>query len=446
VTLMVMSLMASILAAIPAWLFWKNLSAYQPPPRPARGATLSHVSVLIPARNEEQTIRAAVAAALASEGVELEVVVLDDDSEDETAAIVRYLAGSDNRVRLLNGPELPDGWCGKQHACWVLARGASSELLFFQDADVRLAPEGLARMVAFLEQSGADLVSGIPCQETGTYLEYMVIPLIHFLLLGFLPIERMRASRDPAYGAGCGQLFLARRSSYDRAGGHAAIRGTLHDGIKLPRAFRAAGLTTDLCDATQIARCRMYRGGRALWDGLAKNAYEGLGTATLIVPISLLLLLGQVLPIVLVGLTIWRGSWAVLPAMLALACSYYPRLAGLSRFRQSILGALLHPVGIVVILAIQWWSLLRRALGRPSRWKGRKYGSFTLSTSLGTNRLPEQSDAEIARHASVATVLPPRTRSSRLFRTVRALRAIIMERPIRSGRKMLGQSAEERTR
>jgi hypothetical protein len=371
---MVISLIAMILAAIPAWLFRRNLSAYQPPPAPAGGASLPRVSVLIPARNEEQTIQAAVAAALASEGVEVEVVVLDDQSEDETATIVRRLADCDDRVRLLDGPGLPDGWCGKQHACWVLAHGASFEWLLFQDADVRLTPGGLARMVAFLEESGADLASGIPSQETGTLLEHLVIPLIHFVLLGFLPIKRMRASRDPAYGAGCGQLFLARRSSYDRAGGHAAIRSTLHDGLELPRAFRAAGLKTDLCDATQVARCRMYRGGRALWNGLAKNADEGLGTATLIVPLTLLLLFGQVLPIVLVGITMWRWSLAALPAIVALMCSYYPRLAGLARFPQPFLAALLHPLGILVILAIQWWSLLRRALGRPSHWKGRRYG------------------------------------------------------------------------
>jgi hypothetical protein len=371
---MVISLIALILAAIPAWLFRKNLSAYQPPPAPAGGASLPRVSVLIPARDEERTIRAAVAAALASEGVQLEVVVLDDQSEDDTATIVRRLAERDDRLRLLNGPELPDGWCGKQHACWVLAHNASYELLLFQDADVRLAPEGLARMVGFLEGSGADLVSGIPSQETGTFLEHLVIPLIPFMLLGFLPIKRMRASRDPAYGAGCGQLFLARRSSYDRAGGHAAIRSTLHDGIKLPRAFRAAGLKTDLCDATPVARCRMYRGGRELWDGLAKNADEGIGTATLIVPFTLLLLFGQVLPIVLVGVTMWRWSLAALPAILALVCSYYPRLASRVRFPQPFLAALLHPIGILVILLIQWWSFLRRALGRPSRWKGRRYG------------------------------------------------------------------------
>ena len=197
---MVLALIALVLAAIPAWLFWRNLSAYQPPPSPAAWGSLPRVSVLIPARNEEQTIQAAVEAALASEGVELEVVVLDDQSEDATAAIVRRLAERDARVRLLNGPELPDGWCGKQHACWVLASSASYDLLLFLDADVRLASEGLARMVAFLQESGADLVSGIPFQETGTLLEHLVIPLIHFVLLGFLPMRRMRAAGTPPMG------------------------------------------------------------------------------------------------------------------------------------------------------------------------------------------------------------------------------------------------------
>ena len=369
-----LTLVAVTLAALPAWLFVRNLCAYLPPPHPVDGAAPPRVSVLIPARNEEQSIQAAVEAALASEGVELEILVLDDHSEDATAAIVRQLAEHDGRVRLLNGSDLPDGWCGKQHACWVLAHSASSDLLLFQDADVRLTSQGLARMAAFLEASGADLVSGIPFQETVTLLERLVIPLIHFVLLGFLPIRQMRASRDPAYGAGCGQLFLARRSSYERAGGHAVIRSTLHDGIKLPRAFRAAGLKTDLCDATDLARCRMYRSGGELWRGLAKNASEGLGAVGLIVPTTLLLVFGQVLPVVLVGLSIRRSSEAVLPAMAAVMCSYYPRIAGAVRFRQPVLAALLHPVGILIVLAIQWCSLLRRALGRPQSWKGRTYG------------------------------------------------------------------------
>lgn len=378
-----LTLLAAGLAAVPAWVFRRNLQAYRPPPAPVAGAPSPRVSVLIPARNEEESIQAAVEAALASTGVELEVVVLDDHSRDATAAVVRRLARRDPRVRLLDAPELPPGWCGKQHACWVLAGAAAHDLLLFVDADVRLAPDGLARLTAFLRQSGADLVSGIPFQETGSLAERVVIPLIHFVLLGFLPLGRMRARRDPAYGAGCGQLFLARRRGYEQAGGHATIRATLHDGINLPRAFRRAGLLTDLCDATAIARCRMYRGAGELWHGLAKNASEGLGAPRLIVPSTLILLLGQVLPPFLLAWSLWSPTAAVVPAAVATALSYYPRLAGVGRFGQPLRGALLHPIGVLALLTIQWQSLLGHALGRPKAWKGRSYAPRQPELGVG---------------------------------------------------------------
>jgi hypothetical protein len=320
---------------------------------------------------------------LASEDIDLEVIVLDDHSDDATASIVRQLATTDSRVRLLDGPELPTGWCGKPFACWNLAKEASFDLLLFLDADVRLSPSGLARMVAFQQQSAADLVSGIPFQETRTLAEQLVIPIIQFVLLGFLPIRRMRASHNPAFGAGCGQLFLARRSSYERAGGHAAIRTTLHDGIELPRSFRGVGLTSDLFDATPVARCRMYRGLGELWRGLTKNAIEGLGAPALVVPSTLFLFLGQVSPVALLGLAIWYSPAAAWPAAAATACAYYPRLAGVIRFGQPVAGAILHPIGALILLAIQWHAWLARVLRRPRTWKGRVYGKAVAGPRTG---------------------------------------------------------------
>jgi hypothetical protein len=258
----------------------------------------------------------------------------------------------------------------------VLAGLASHPILAFLDADVRLDLQGLSRAVAFLEESGADLVSGVPCQETGTLLEKLLIPLIHFILLGFLPLGRMRASRHPAYGAGCGQLFLARREAYDWAGGHAAIRETLHDGIRLPRAFRTAGLATDLFDATDVAACRMYRSARDVWSGLAKNAVEGLAAPRTIVPATVLLFGGQVMPLLLcvAGLAGLISPAALALAVLATAAAYGPRLAAVRRFRQSALGAILHPLGVTLFLVIQWYALLRWLIGKPATWKGRGYG------------------------------------------------------------------------
>jgi hypothetical protein len=376
-SLEILAAVACILALIPAVMFSRNLYAYTPPPRPepVPESDLPAVSVLIPARNEAASIRAAVAAALRSQDVNLEVLVLDDHSTDATARMVRDMASHETRLRLLSAPPLPPGWNGKQHACAVLATQARHALLVFVDADVRLHPYGLARLAAFLDASGADLVSGVPRQETGTFLERLNIPLIHFLLLGFLPIWRMRQSRHPAYGSGCGQLFMARREAYEKAGGHAAIKSSLHDGLTLPRAFRAAGLLTDLCDATTVATCRMYRSARDVWHGLAKNATEGLAAPRLIVPATLLLLGGQVLPVVLCGVGLAGGlsPLAFALALLGVMAAYSPRLQGLWRFEQSWWSAVLHPLGVLMLLAIQWYAWGRARCGRPTTWKGRAY-------------------------------------------------------------------------
>lgn len=363
-----LAIAATLCALIPAILFLRNLRRFAPPPEP--GGRRPPVSVLIPARNEERSIRDSVTAALRSRWMELEVIVLDDHSEDRTAEIVLEIAREDPRVRLETAPPLPSGWCGKQHACHALSRLARHPVLVFLDADVRLAPDGLARSVAFLERSGAGLASGFPRQETVTFLERLLLPLIHFVLLGFLPMGWMRRSLRPSYGAGCGQLFVTWRDDYDRAGGHAAIRASLHDGISLPRAFRRAGIATDLFDATEIAVCRMYHDAEEVWRGLAKNATEGVASPGRILPVTALLTAGQVLPFLL----LLPFGWAAVPAVLA---AWLPRWIAVRRFRQPLDGALLHPLGIFIFLAVQWYALGRQLLGRPAGWKGRAYSPST---------------------------------------------------------------------
>ena len=380
------------LALLPAVMFLRNLKLYTVPELRQRdeasGAVSTvGISVLIPARNEEAGIEHAVRAALASEGVNVEVIVLDDHSTDRTAEIVRAIAATDNRVRLETAPQLPEGWCGKQHACFALSGLARYDVMIFVDADVRLDRMVAVQSVSFLKRSGAGLVSGVSRQVTETLSEELLIPLIHFLLLGFLPMARMRASTHPAYGAGCGQLFVTDRASYRASGGHshALVRASLHDGVTLPRAYRTAGIKTDLFDATQAAHCRMYRGFSQVWLGLAKNATEGLASPKMIVPVTVLLLGGQVLPMVLLG---WSAvQWAVagcgcdplaiilgaLAAAAACVLAYLPRVVGVSRFEQSPIGALLHPVGIVMLLMIQWYALLRKLLGKPVSWRARSY-------------------------------------------------------------------------
>lgn len=366
-----LAVIAFVLAAIPCVLFLRNLRLYVAP----TAATHDHVkavSVLIPARNEESNIAPAMESVLANRDVELELIVLDDHSTDGTAAMVRGVMQRDSRVRIESAPPLPTGWCGKQHACSVLSTHAHHPWLVFMDADVRLAPDALRRMASFAHDKQVSLVSGVPRQELGTFWEKLLIPLIHFVLLGYLPISRLRRGTDPAYAAGCGQLFMVRADDYQRCGGHAGIRSSMHDGIKLPRLFRSAGFKTDLFDATSLASCRMYQSGGEVMAGLGKNATEGLASASRIVPITLLLLIGQVLPFVMLGL-----PGISVPARLAFSaaalCAWLPRWLAVHRFQQSWLGAVLHPLGMVVLLAIQWVAFFRSLAGRPATWRGRTY-------------------------------------------------------------------------
>ncbi len=377
--MLTIALIALVLAAVPAVLCARNLRRYRPPPGVeeigSRGeGNPPGVSVLIPARNEEKTIRKTLAAVQANSGVDMEIIVMDDHSEDGTAAAVREAAAGDPRVRLERAPPLPPGWNGKQHACHVLAGTSRMPLLVFLDADVALSSTAIPRMAAFMERSEADLASGFPAQETGSFWERLVVPLILFLLLGYLPLERMRKSRHPMYSAGCGQLFVARREAYELSRGHAAIRSSMHDGIKLPHAFRKAGSATDLFDATSIARCRMYRNGGEVWRGFTKNAVEGMASPKAILPWTLLLFGGQVLPVLLLlaGLFGLAPTAVTMSAAAGAALAYATRLVVAVRFRQSLRGALLHPAGVLVVLAMQWAALAKHLAGKPSSWKGRE--------------------------------------------------------------------------
>jgi glycosyltransferase involved in cell wall biosynthesis len=389
--LMVLAGVLCFFAAVPAVMFLWNLRWYREPG--VGGVENFRVAVLIPARNEERNIGDCVESVLAGRGVALEVLVLDDASTDGTAEVVREIALRDARVRLVGSRELPQGWNGKQHACWVLAQESDTPLMLFLDADVRVAPDAVARCVGEMRVREVALLSGFPRQVLGGWAEWMLLPLIHFVLLGLLPMGRMRKTRKVAYAAGCGQFFLAEREAYFACGGHAAIRDTRHDGLRLPEEFRRHGLRTDLVDLTELAEVRMYESASEVWMGLAKNATEGLGSPGRIVPVTVLLLMGQVLPVV--AGVLWVAFWvssevvgarlddpqaAVMVSWLlavAVVGSYLPRVIAVWKFKQPRVPAVLHPVGILMLLGVQWYALGRQVLGRPVEWRARSYSSET---------------------------------------------------------------------
>jgi hypothetical protein len=246
--------------------------------------------------------------------------------------------------------------------------------MLFIDADVRLAPEGAARLAAVLAANGADLVSGVPRQRMESLAEHLLIPMINALVLGYLPIPMMRLFGKEGLGAGCGQLMMVRRAAYAAAGGHAAIRTTLHDGLKLPRLFRRAGFRTDLVDGTDLAVCRMYGSVRDLVRGLLKNATEGMAKPIALPVWTALLFGGHVLPWLLLPVALAAGSPKDL-ALIVLACALplAARLLQALRCKEPLAAVPLHPLGVLALLAIQWAALVRRRLGIRTDWRGRAY-------------------------------------------------------------------------
>ncbi len=372
--LLVLAILSLTLALLPAGLATVNLAILRTPEPPPRADGL--VSILIPARNEAAVIEGTVRAALASTGIAVEVLVGDDHSTDDTAAIVDRISKSDPRLRLIRVPALPEGWTGKNHACVALAAEARGERLLFLDADVTLAPQGAAALAAHAAQSGAHLVSGVPRQVMETWGERLTVPMIDFLMLGFLPMALMRALPQPSLGAACGQLILMDREAYRQTGGHGSIRTSLHDGVRLPRLFRERGFRTDLVAGHALATCRMYRNFSQSWAGFSKNAHEGMATPVALPVWTVLLFGGHVLPWLVLAAALASGA-GVAAAVAAAAglVSLATRAAITLVVAEPLATIPLHPATILTALAIQWNVLLRPARAGKAVWKGRSYAA-----------------------------------------------------------------------
>ena len=341
-------------------------------PRGRQLGDVDDVSILIPARNEEASIEAAVRSAL-REPVR-EVVVYDDGSTDRTPEILASLQAEDGRLRVRQGEPLPEGWVGKPHACHQLAKSAEGSLLFFMDADVELEPQGARRMFGCLDRFDAQVVTAVPRQETATVAEKLILPLLHLTYLSWLPIPLVWRSRDPRFLAANGQLLAVRRTAYDAVGGFAAVRDAVVDDMAICREFKEAGHRVVFADGHRVARCRMYESAGEIWEGFSKNIFEGIGSAAGLIVALALYLAAFVVPWVLIPFGLTVAPSLLWPAVAGVALNLLQRLAMLARFRQSIVGVLLHPLAILGLCAIavnSWvWNLKDDIV-----WSGRSYAS-----------------------------------------------------------------------
>ena len=338
------------------------------------------VSIVVPARNEASNIGAWMDCALAQEGVAAEIIIADDSSDDETAAIGYARAQRDPRVRVLQCPPPPSGWVGKNWAANLGAAAASGEWLLFSDADMRMRASTVSAAVAAAKELGADVLSLTALLECGTVEELVVLPAIAALIGTGYPLCMIHSDRVPV-ALVWGGFMLARQSAYWRIGGHAAVRGEIAEDRALAERAKAFGFRIRLLDGGDFVRVRMYRGFREMWVGWGKNFFEGVRRSPLLAAlfvagsiITTMMPLGSLLYIIAVrarrGLRPVERRLAAFAALCVLGAVAL-RLLRDPPIRADSRSALLTPLAGAFIAAVMTASAWRGIRGKGQVWKGR---------------------------------------------------------------------------
>lgn len=380
-----MLVLSVVLLVVIAWLIGHALRqryalarlSAAAPGSPADGP---RVAIIVPARDESANIGACLAALLAQDYPRLAIVVVDDESTDDTAAIVRRLGTQDRRIVLMQSPPLPPGWTGKVNACAAGARAVAdaAEWLCFVDADIRAQPALIASAIGAASREAIDLLTLAPRQELQSFAERLVLPCGFYLLSFSQNLARMQAA-DSDDAAATGQFMLIRRAAYEDVGGHAAVSRSIVEDIDLARLMKRRGHRVLMQDATALMSVRTYTDWATLWPGLARTLVDLLGglTATLVTTAAGVTLAWAIVLIPAFDLAgcaagTQNACLAAVPALVGAAAAFGLHLAGAAYFRIPLIYGLLFPLGYTAGAVIALDGLRRRTSGRV-RWKGRIY-------------------------------------------------------------------------
>ena len=342
------------------------------------------VSVILPARNEAKHIVQCVRTLLATRYPNLEVIVVNDHSTDGTAQLARDAAAGDPRLRVIENPDLPAGWFGKQWACHNGSLVATGDILLFTDADTRHGAELLPRSVNAMRTRKADLFSVVGRQEMVTFWEKLVQPHLGCLILArYGSTELISRSTNPYNKIANGQFILVRRDVYDKAGGHEAVRSHVAEDLRLAQEWTRLGYSVQLLTGIDHMSTRMYDGLGDMVRGWGKNVYAGgRDTVPLASPLARILLrlffplpmLWEILPsvVVVVALLGFAGPTALAWGLAAYTASVLFWILVYALSHENVLYALIHPLASAVVFYI-----FARAAWKGDRveWKGRAYVS-----------------------------------------------------------------------
>ncbi len=347
------------------WQPWGTRERLEADPAAVAGADLQQITVLIPARNEADTIGHTLEA-LQQQGHGLQIIVVDDQSEDDTARIAaRY-----PNVRIVSGQPLPEGWAGK---LWALEQGKAhvrTPVVLLMDADIQLLPGLLPALLALKQQKGRQFVSLMADLRRTSFWDRLLLPAFVYYFKLLYPFG-LSNTGNRLVAAAAGGCILVDQEVLQATGAFASLKHALIDDCSLARQVKNAGYRTWIGLSRGVVSLRPYGDLKSIHDMVARSAFTQLGYSSMaLLAVTALFLLAYAGPLVALGLPAGQG-WALL-AMGCLMFSYLPVL----RYYQMPAGwALLLPVSAAFYLGMTWSSAIRYWRGVRSRWKGRTYSS-----------------------------------------------------------------------
>ncbi len=345
------------------------------------------VSILVPARNEEDKIGRLLASLLAQDYPNFEIVVIDDRSTDNTAQIIQSFVDGDKnkRIKFVHGKDAPDGWIGKCNALAHAATYASGDWLVFIDADTYHKPNSIRDAIYCATNEKVDFISFLPMQELGSLPEKLIMPLLLGLFLigdPFHQVNDPKCTRAYAYG----QYIICRRKPYLEIGGHHRVCDEIVEDHALARVFKERGYKIQVSDGRTLYSVRMYTDLASLWQGWTKNLYWFIESRVINL-IFLLFLINSValLPFIQLGIVVHRifnGMDYNSPLGLTLIASVVAQIFLLalwfkttSRHHEGMswYNFFLFPFGSIAVSILYLHSAYVVLSGSQVSWKGRRY-------------------------------------------------------------------------
>lgn len=339
----------------------------------------SLVSICIPARNEEYVIERCVKSALDQNYNNFEVLVLDDNSTDNTPDILANLSKQYSSLKILEGYSKPGDWLGKPWACHQLSEQAMGDVLIFIDADVWLERTAIARSVNALKDS--DAITVWPKQEIQTFWEKLIIPMIYYGLYSLLPAKYVEENPKwvPApfrkrigvqFAAACGQFIGFNRYAYDRIGGHSSVKNQVVEDVELAKVIKRQDLKITMYDGLNTVNCRMYRSHHEIFEGLRKNFFVGFGRNTILfLFMSVMQFIVYIAPVFIL---FFGDTHQRIYAAAILGTILLQRWILDLRFKWNPVMSFLQPLTILWFEVLGIRCLWDHYTGKKAQWKGRE--------------------------------------------------------------------------